>query len=119
MNPEYEAYMCSEEWKGLKSRHPDPRKCVACETTYNLHLHHMIYPKDIWKTQPHHCCWLCEGCHDCFHRACVGERAKYLAWATDAGRVRMIVRAQRKEEGDFQSAADVLATMRIHQRSYR
>lgn len=119
MNPEYTAYICSEEWKGLKSRHPDPRKCVACETTYNLHLHHMVYPKDIWKTQPHHCCWLCEGCHDCFHRACVGERAKYLAWATDSWKVAMIVKAQRKEEGDMQPAGEILKTMRWHERSYK
>jgi len=117
-SPEYEAYMCSEEWKTLRSRHPSPRQCVACDATYNLRLHHMIYPEDIWKTQPHHCCWLCEGCRDAFHRACTGERKKYQAWATEPWKVKMIVQAQRKEEG-WQSAGDLLKNMRWEQRSVR
>jgi len=116
MSPEYDAYICSDDWKTLHSMHPSPRECVACNVTYNLRLHHMIYPKDIWKAQWYHCCWLCEGCHDCFHRACTGERLKYKAWATDAWKVAMIVRAQRKEE-DMEPIGATLAKMRFLQRS--
>lgn len=99
-SPEYEAYINSEAWDELKLKHPSRRECVACDTRHNLRMHHMRYPENIWDTIPADCCWLCEGCHEAFHRACVGERSKYKAWAVSPGRVAMIVRAQRQEEGD-------------------
>jgi len=107
---EYQEYLRSEQWQTLKSNHPSPRECVACQTKHNLRLHHMVYPKDIWRTKPHHCCWLCEGCHDCFHRACIGEREKYKPWAIYPERVAMIVRAQRREE-DLKPAGEILMSM--------
>jgi len=110
MTPEYEAYMLSEEWDYLKRHHPAARKCFACDYAHNLRLHHMRYPKDITKTRWTDCCWLCDGCHAAFHRACTGEREKYKAWATESWKVKMLVDAQRKEE-EYQPVGNLLVTM--------
>lgn len=99
MNADYLEYMQSEQWAQLKETHADPRECVACYATKALHLHHMHYPENIWDTQPGHCCWLCIRCHEMFHRAVMGERKKYQAWATDKNRTVMLINAQRKDEG--------------------
>lgn len=99
MNAEYDAYIRSEAWGELKQSHPDRRACVACERPDDLQLHHMRYPANIWDTRASDCCWLCEACHEMFHRACTGERKKYQAWATTSDRTVMLIRAQREEEG--------------------
>jgi len=98
VNPAYEEYMRSDDWEHLKRTHPSKRECVACETQRNLQMHHMRYPADIWETRHSDCCWLCEGCHEAFHRACTCEREKYQAWAIYVDRTGMIIRAQRQEE---------------------
>lgn len=76
--------------------------CAACRTNRRLHLHHMIYPPDIWQTTPDQCCWLCDRCHETFHRA----PAKYIAMARTEGITAMVVRAQRDEEDGMLSMRD-------------
>jgi hypothetical protein len=63
----HENYIASEEWAQLRRTMPGPRQCVFCGSTCDLNLHHMVYPKDIYQTRHHHCCWLCRRCHEAFH----------------------------------------------------
>lgn len=99
MNEEYEAYMQSEAWEAVKESHPDAPICIACDSSRRIHLHHMHYPESIWDTRPSDCCWLCERCHELFHRAVLGERKKYQEWAVTKNRTRLLIEAQRNEEG--------------------
>lgn len=93
---EHQRYIESEEWAAVKAsmRGHRPYACVGCGRDKFLHLHHMIYPPDIWQTRREHCCWLCDRCHEVFHRA----PAKYIALATTEGWTRLVIKAQREEE---------------------
>ena len=98
---QYQEYLKSEEWQvvGTEKARSGPFKCVGCDSVRLrfLQLHHMIYPADIWATEPKHCCWLCDRCHETFHRA----PAKYIAMATTEQITRMVIEAQKNEEDGF------------------
>lgn len=98
---EYQQYLESEEWRAVKKAMRRPEKCVGCAGERRLELHHMIYPADIWKTEPKHCCWLCDPCHETLHRA----PAKYIAMATTENFTKRVIWAQRNEEDGALSAA--------------
>lgn len=69
----YQEYINSAAWAKLKRTMPGPKMCVACGSTEGLHLHHMYYPEDIYKTKHFHCCWLCIECHNSFHKRVRGN----------------------------------------------
>ena len=90
----YAKYLQSEAWAKVKAAMPGNRACVACQGREALELHHMVYPKNVWKTKTAHCCWLCDRCHETFHRA----PAKYIAMARTEYITAMVIRAQLNEE---------------------
>jgi hypothetical protein len=108
VNPNYEAYLQSEIWMELKAvmTRRRPYECVACGRDRALQLHHMRYPADIWKTEPEHCCWLCDRCHEMLHRA----PAKYIAIAVTESLTARVVQAQRDEEDGMLGMAEWIKT---------
>ena len=64
-------YIKSPEWEHLKATKVIfcPPKCVACEETAKLDLHHMRYPADLFDTALSDVCWLCRRHHKAFHKS--------------------------------------------------
>lgn len=107
---EYNCYIASPQWAALKESHPDPKECVACGSVYKklLHLHHMRYPANIWETEHSDCCWLCIGCHECFHRGIVAGRKQGHALAgTSKDFTKAVIRVERAQES-YQPAGETL-----------
>ena len=65
----YEAYITSESWKSLREARlrKDKRKCQACGTTENLHVHHVTYDR-FTKEHLSDLVTVCKQCHSLIHR---------------------------------------------------
>ena len=72
-------YMASPEWGAKKQairtsyeRHHWPIACIRCGVNNRLQLHHNYYLKDIDAANLSDLDWICNECHDSWHRICPG-----------------------------------------------
>lgn len=75
-------YLHSEEWKGVRALTlaRDEAKCSICgKVDWSNDVHHVRYPRNIWKTTPIHLVTLCRRCHDKIHGYLQG-RGKLKNW---------------------------------------
>lgn len=65
----YRAYLQSAHWKELRERvlDRDGRKCVECESTGHLNVHHSRYTGDLTKAEMSDLRTLCRTCHRIEH----------------------------------------------------
>ena len=63
-------FLTSDKWKTLRTfvLARDNGMCQICgfNSVFN-DVHHIHYPKSIWRTEVHHLVTLCRGCHDLVH----------------------------------------------------
>ena len=112
---EYDFYILSPQWGKLKDTHPDPQFCAYCTRDRNLHMHHMRYPANIWDTKHEDCCWLCERCHDCFHRGLIAGRAQgYVLDGTSKGFTLAVIKVQYARES-YVPAAKIFEGLTVEQ----
>lgn len=69
MDEKYKKYLQSPEWKGTaeKVRKRDGNRCVVCNKTKNLQVHHRTYDR-IYEENLSDLTTLCDGCHDLFSK---------------------------------------------------
>lgn len=73
-------YLKSEQWQNVRVEVLARRKatCVLCgKVDLSNDVHHCVYPRNIWHTQPEHCTVLCRQCHESAHKTIKGR----MSWA--------------------------------------
>lgn len=78
MNPVYQKYLKSDEWKNLKALKESKsfKRCAICAVTSKIDLHHLFYRPDLGDTQTSDLRWLCRRCHDLAHKLIKGGLLK-------------------------------------------
>ena len=68
MNPKYQAYLLSPEWKAKRELvfKKQGKRCRECETTKGLHVHHLTYER-IFNERVSDLIVLCEKHHRYIH----------------------------------------------------
>lgn len=65
----YKVFLASPEWEAMKQKvlKRDNYKCVKCSETGYLQVHHLKYPKDLYKDHCELLITLCDECHEKVH----------------------------------------------------
>jgi len=66
----YDAYLKSPRWKALRTfiLERDSHRCVTCNTTEDLRVHHRTYVKKDGEWEKYDLYTLCQECHNLIHR---------------------------------------------------
>lgn len=70
MDAEYEDFIASETWKGIKKEviGIQDKSCAVCGSVKNIQIHHKHYDKEFGTESNDDLMVLCESCHEEMHQ---------------------------------------------------
>ena len=95
----YQQYLDSPEWASLREKalERDGHRCMFCNKTTSLHVHHVEYPKDLKNDKIENLITLCKYHHARQHNKVAPRRAEFKPTKPEPAHISVVLKRLLRE----------------------